>query len=193
VNPQLLAGIRIGLLVALAIVIQTAVGSDLRVAGVAPDLMVLLAICAGLIGGAEAGAWVGFWAGLVADLFLTGTPLGLSALTYCLIGAGVGALRTGMLPEARLVVPATAFFATAAAVVLWVGLGDVLGQTQLLDSGRSWLIKVALVEAGWAAVLAVPATWLYARAARGSKGADRVGSIRGGSTRPARRGGLQVR
>ena len=54
-----------------AILVQTTLGSDLRVVGVAPDLMVLLAICAGLAGGAEAGAWVGFWAGLIADLFLT--------------------------------------------------------------------------------------------------------------------------
>ena len=91
---------------------------------------------------------------------MTATPLGLSALTYCLIGAAVGALRTGLLPEARLVVPAAALFGTAAAVVLWVGLGDMLGQSQLLDSGRSWLIKVALVEAGWATLLALPVGWL---------------------------------
>jgi rod shape-determining protein MreD len=186
VNPRLVAGLRIGLLLVVAIVVQTALGSDLRVDGVAPDLMVLVAICAGLTGGAEMGAWVGFWAGLIADLFLTATPLGLSALTYCLIGAGVGALRTGLLPEAWLVVPAAAVFGTAAAVVLWVGLGDMLGQSQLLDSGRSWLVKVAVVEAGWAALLALPVSWIYSRAARGSKAAELVGSIRGGVVRPGR-------
>ncbi len=160
------------------ILIQTSFGDDLRVGRVAPDLMVLLAICAGLTGGAESGAWIGFWAGLLADLSLTATPLGLSALTYCLIGAAVGALRTGLLPESWLVIPATAVLGTAAAVVLWVGLGDVFGQSQLLDSGRSWLIRVAVVEAGWAALLALPVHWLYTRAARGSKGADRVGNIK---------------
>src|ERR1700747_1559545 len=98
-NPHLTARLRIGLFLVVAILIQTAFGSDLRVAGVAPDLMVLAAICAGLTGGAESGAWGGVWAGLVADLFLTSTPLGLSALSYCLIGAGVGALRTGFLPD----------------------------------------------------------------------------------------------
>ena len=51
-----------------------------------------------------------------------------------------------------------------------MALGDVLGQSQLLDAGRSWLIRVAVVEAAWATVLALPVSWLYGRAARGSKG-----------------------
>jgi len=185
-NPHLTARLRIGLFLVVAILIQTAFGSDLRVAGVAPDLMALVAICAGLAGGAESGAWVGFWAGLVADLFLTSTPLGLSALTYCLIGAGVGALRTGFLPDARLIIPAAAVVGTAAAVVLWVALGEMLGQTQLLDAGRSWLVRVVAAEAGWALVLSLPVGWLYGLAARGSKGADRVGATRSGVLRAER-------
>ena len=64
----------------------------------------------------ESGAWVGFWAGLLADLSLTATPLGLSALTYCLIGAAVGALRTGLLPESWVVIPAAAAMGTKRAI-----------------------------------------------------------------------------
>ncbi len=167
------------MLLVVAVLLETTIGSDLRVAGVAPDLMVLLTICAGLTGGAEAGAWVGFWAGLMTDLFLTSTPLGLSALTYCLVGAGVGALRTAVLPDLRFLIrPAAALVGTAVAVLLWVALGDVLGQSQLLDAGRSWLIRVVVVEAAWATVLALPVGWLYARAARGSKGDDLIGGDR---------------
>ena len=169
------ARVRIGLLLLVAILIETSFGNDLRVSGVAPDLMVLVAICAGLTGGTEAGAWVGFWSGLVTDVFLTSTPLGLSALTYCLIGASVGALRASVLPESRLVTPVIALVASAAAVLLWVALGDVLGQHQLVGAGRSWILRVALVEAVWAAVLSLPVGWLYARAARGSKGAELMG------------------
>ena len=185
-SPHLLARLRIGTVLVVAVLIQTAVGSDLRVSGVAPDLMVLVAICAGLAGGAEAGAWVGFWAGLVTDLFLTSTPLGLSALTYCLIGAAVGALRTGFLPDSRLIALPVALIGTGAAIVLWVALGDMLGQGQLLDAGRSWLIRVATVEIGWSVVLAWPVSWLYTRVARGSAGADLVGASRGGLVRAER-------
>jgi rod shape-determining protein MreD len=188
VSPRAVAGLRVALLLVLALLVQTTFGDDLRVTGVAPDLMVLLTICAGLTGGAESGAWVGFWAGLLTDLAVTATPLGLSALTYCLVGAAVGALRTGLLPESWVVIPATAAVGTAAAVVLWVGLGDVLGQSQLLDSGRSWLIRVALVEAGWAALLALPVNWLYARAARHSRGAERVGAVKASVAVPGRLG-----
>jgi rod shape-determining protein MreD len=186
VSAPFVARVRIAVLLFVAVLVQTVFGNDLRVAGVAPDLMVLVAICGGLSGGAESGAWVGFWAGLIADLFLTSTPLGLSALTYCLIGVSVGALRSAFLPDARLIGPVVAVAATAAAVVLWVALGDVLGQGQLLDAGRSWLIRVVLVEAGWAAVLALPVGWVYGRAARGSKGAELLGGGRGGVLRPER-------
>jgi rod shape-determining protein MreD len=178
VSQLVKARLRIAVVLVMAILIETALGSDLRVAGVAPDLMVLVTICAGLSGGAEAGAWVGFWAGLITDLFLTSTPLGLSALTYCLIGAAVGVLRAVVLPDSRLIQPVAALIGTAAAVLLWVALGDVLGQSQLLDAGRSWLIRVVVVEATWATLLAVPVGWLYARAARGSKGADLMGADR---------------
>jgi rod shape-determining protein MreD len=175
-SPAFVARVRIGLLLVVAILIQTTLGADLRIGRVAPDLMVLLAICAGLAGGTEAGAWVGFWAGLLADLFLVATPLGLSALTYCLVGAAVGALRDWVLPGSRLLLPLAAMAGTLTAVLLWVGLGDVLGQDQLIDAGRSWLIRVALIEAVWAGVLAFPVGWLYGLAARGSTGTERMAS-----------------
>lgn len=185
-NPHVTARLRIALLLLFAVLVESALGSDLRIGGVAPDFMILLTICAGLTGGAEAGAWVGFWAGLIADLFLTSTPLGLSALTYCLIGAGVGALRAAVIPERRVVIPLAALAGTGAAVLLFVALGDMLGQTQLLDAGRSWLIRVAVTEAGWSAVLSLPVAWIYSRAARGSAGAEQLGMIGGGIARPDR-------
>jgi len=169
---------RMALVMFVAVLVQTALGDDLRVLGVAPDLMVLVAICGGMFGGPEAGAWVGFWAGLVADLFLVSTPLGLSALTYCLIGFAVGALRSSVLPEGWLLTPVLALVATAAAVVLFVGAGDVVGEHQLIAAGRTWLVKVAVVEGLCNAVLALPVAWLYRRAARGSKGMERMGGAR---------------
>jgi rod shape-determining protein MreD len=176
VNPSAVARLRIGLLLALTILVQTALGSDMRVADVAPDLVILFTICAGLTGGSEHGALVGFCAGLSYDMFLTSTPVGLSAFTYCLIGAGVGALRVSVLQERRALLPVAAFAGTIAGVLLFVGAGDVLGQTQLLGAGRSWLIRVMIVEALWNSVLAIPAGYIYAWAARGSTGADVVGS-----------------
>jgi rod shape-determining protein MreD len=176
VNPVVTARVRIGLVLVVFVLIQTTVGTDLRVLDVTPDLMVLIAICAGLTGGAESGAWVGFWAGLLYDMFLTSTPVGLSALTYCLVGALIGSLRVSVLQERRALLPLAALVGTAGAVLLFVAAGDVLGQTQLLGGGRSWLIRVMIVESFWNAVLALPVGYLYAWMARGSAGADRVGA-----------------
>lgn len=180
-SPLAAARLRLAGLLFVALLVQTTLGSDLRIAGVAPDLMVLVTVCAGLTGGSEAGAWVGFLAGLGYDMFLVSTPVGLSALTYCLIGAAVGALRSAVLQERRSTYPVAAAAATAAAVLVFVGVGDVLGQTQLLGAGRSWLIRVMIIESLWNAVLALPVGYLYAWAARGSTGAERVGSPLGRS------------
>jgi len=179
VSAHTLARLRIAVLLVVATVLQTALASDLRVAGVAPDLMVLVAVLAGLAGGSEAGAVVGFFSGLLMDMFLASTPLGLSALTYCVIGALIGTARASVMPERSLVVPVTAMLATAAAVLLFVAFGEILGQGQLLDAGGSWLIRVAVIEAAWNLVLSLPIGWLYSRAARGSVGSERFGMTLG--------------
>ncbi|HVA74666.1 MAG TPA: rod shape-determining protein MreD [Acidimicrobiales bacterium] len=178
-SAHTLARLRIAVLLVVATVLQTALASDLRVAGVAPDLMVLVAVLAGLAGGSEAGAVVGFFSGLLMDMFLASTPLGLSALTYCVIGALIGTARASVMPERSLVVPVTAMLATAAAVLLFVAFGEILGQGQLLDAGGSWLIRVAVIEAAWNLVLSLPIGWLYSRAARGSVGSERFGMTLG--------------
>jgi hypothetical protein len=54
-----------------------------------------------------------------------------------------------------------------------------------LGGGRSWLIRVMIVEALWNAVLALPVGYLYAWVAKGSAGAERVGApIPGRTPRP---------
>lgn len=179
----MVARLRIAVLLVVAVVVQTALAPDLRIGGVVPDVMVVVVICAGLTGGAEAGAWVGFWAGLLIDMFLASTPIGLSALTYCLTGAAIGALRTSVLQERRMLVPVAGLLGTAGAVLLFVVAGDVLGQHQLVASGRSWLIRVDVIESLWSAVLALPVCYLYARIAKGSVGSDRFGSPVGGGSR----------
>jgi rod shape-determining protein MreD len=138
--------------------------------------MALLTVCAGLEGGVEGGAWVGFFAGLLSDLFLVGTPLGLSALTLCLVGAAVGALRASVLHEGWALTPVLAFIGTAAAAIGFAFLGSLVGDMQLTASGGSWLMRVALIEGVWSALLSLPVSWLYRRAAAGSAGAERLGA-----------------
>jgi rod shape-determining protein MreD len=188
VTPHLASRIRIGLLLLVAILVQTTLGADLRIVEVAPDLMVVLVICSGMAGGVRAGAWVGFWAGLLSDMFLTSTPIGLSAFTYCVVGASIGFVRETFLHDRKVLLPIAAALGTAVAILLFVGAGDVLGQTQLLAGGRSWLIRVIIVESVWSAVLVIPFSYIYSWAARGSAGVELVGSGGGTSGRVERIG-----
>lgn len=173
-SPAVAARLRIGVLLLVGVVVQTTLGADLRVDGVAPDLMLLLAISGGLACGGEGGAVVGFCAGLLADLATASTPLGLYALAWCLVGWGVGSLRATALPEGRSVQPMVGLFATAGGLIVFLIAGDLAGQSMLFVTGRDHLLRVGLVESLWNAVLVVPVTFLMRRAARGTPSADRL-------------------
>ena len=133
----------------LLVVLHTAVFPQLRVVDVAADVLLVVAITAGIVGGPERGSAVGFGAGLLADCFLQ-TPFGLSALAYCLVGWGVGSFQTRILHATWWIPMLTAAVAGAAGVVLYVVLGAVVGQEQL------WSLRVLPilgVTALWSAVL----------------------------------------
>jgi rod shape-determining protein MreD len=157
-----------------AILLQTTLVPDLRVRGIAPDLMLLIAVCGGLAGGAELGGIVGFAAGLLSDLFLQTTPLGLSALTYCLIGFAVGVVRRSVLREGRLLQPLTALVASAAGVLLFVLIGGMVGQSQLTVLGPHRIGETAILVAAMNAILALAVAPVVAWAAAGSAGSTRA-------------------
>jgi rod shape-determining protein MreD len=166
--------LRLSALLLVGILVQTTLMPDVRVRGIAPDLMLLLAICAGLAGGAELGAIVGFAAGLLTDLFLQTTPLGLSALTYCLVGFAVGVVRRSTLREGRLLAPSVTLVASAAGVVLFVLIGAMVGQSQLSALGPHRIAETAAVVAVLNAILALVVAPLVAWGAAGSEGATRM-------------------
>jgi rod shape-determining protein MreD len=171
VSPVIVARFRLAALLLVAILIQVTLASDIRIRGVAPDLMLLFAICAGLAGGAELGGTVGFAAGLLTDLFLQTTPLGLSALAYCLVGFAVGLLRRGVLRESRLLPPIVATVASAAGVVLFVLIGVMVGQSQLSELGPKRIVETAVIVALMNTVLAFPVSRIVGWAASGSASA----------------------
>jgi hypothetical protein len=93
--------VKVAAVLLVGILVQTCFGNDLRVDDVAPDFMLLLAVCAGFVAGPDEGALVGFVAGLLSDLFLQNTPFGLMALAACLAGYVVGWARANFLRPHR--------------------------------------------------------------------------------------------
>ncbi len=145
--------LRLPPLLLLVVLLHTTLFAEVRVAGVAPELLLLVAVAAGIAAGPQRGAVVGFAAGLVADLFLT-TPFGLSALVYCLTGYAVGVLQGSILRMNRWIPLVTVATASALAVAGFALAGAVVGQTHLISER---LVTVALVVALLHGILALPA------------------------------------
>jgi rod shape-determining protein MreD len=175
VSPAAAARLRLTAVLVVALVLQTTVVPDLRVLGVCADLMLLCTVSAALVGGPELGGLVGFAAGLMADLFLTTTPLGLSALTFTVIGYAVGSIRRTTLQEGWLLAPATVLVASAAGVIVFVVAGVTVGQSQLTTMGPVDVVKTATLVGIMNAVIAAPVCRLVGWAASGAGRAGRRG------------------
>jgi rod shape-determining protein MreD len=145
--------LRTALVALAALLVQSTVLLDLRIAGVHPDVMLLLPIAAALVAGPVEGAIMGFVAGMAADLLLP-TPFGLSALVGCLLGLGVGLATRRADRVGWWIQPVAALVGSAAAVMLYAVLGAILGQEQFMDADLAAIVTVvALINA----LLSVPA------------------------------------
>jgi rod shape-determining protein MreD len=118
---------RVTLVLFSAAVLQRGLFSQARIAGVSVDLLLLLALAGGMILGPDRGAVFGFFAGLTLDL-LVQTPLGLSALVYCLVGYGMGRMQGTVLRANRWFSLALVAAASAVAVALYAAVAEMLGQ-----------------------------------------------------------------
>jgi rod shape-determining protein MreD len=142
--------LRLALVLASAAVLQRGLFSEVRFWGVAIDAFLLLAVVAGTVVGPDRGAIVGFFSGLALDL-LVQTPLGLSALTFCLLGYVGGRLEGSTVRSSPVLRGVLVAGLSAAGVVAYAVVAAVLGQPELL-SGR--LVVVAAVVAVANVVLA---------------------------------------
>jgi rod shape-determining protein MreD len=141
---------RVALVLVTAAVLEQGLLSVARIDGVAADVLLLVAVSAGIVGGPDLGALVGFFAGLTLDLLLP-APLGLAALAYCLSGYAVGALHGTSVRTSRWQGPALAAAGSALGIVAYVLVARVVGRTGLWNTH---LFTVVLVVALVNAVLA---------------------------------------
>lgn len=150
---------RIPLILLGALILQSSLLEGLRAAGIPTDALLLVAVTGGAVAGPERGAIIGFVAGLLADLFLQ-TPLGLSALAYCLVGFGVGVLAGNVIRAAWWIMPVTAFVGSVAGVVAYALIGAMVGQSNLVRPSLALTaLAVALVNISLSLPFARAMTW----------------------------------
>src|SRR5260221_3897477 len=86
------------------VVIQTSVFPHLRVLGAIPDLCLVATVAMAYEEGPQRAAIFGFAAGLAIDCFLS-SPIGLSALAFCMTGYFLGVFQGGLTRESHNIAP----------------------------------------------------------------------------------------
>ncbi len=117
---------RVAALCLAVVLVQISVISDVPMFGVSVDVTPLLVAFVGLLGGSALGALTGFAVGLLMDLTLMQT-LGLTSLTFTLIGYWSGRLRELRDPQAALLPVLVGAVAAATAMVGYSLIEFLLG------------------------------------------------------------------
>jgi rod shape-determining protein MreD len=167
--------LRLALLILAGVVLQTTLFSEgLRLFGVTADIGLVMTIAVAYYGGPELGAAYGFLAGLAIDSFLE-TPFGLSALSYSLVGYGVGAIQTGLVRSIRWIAPILGGLGALVGGAIFILVGGLVGQEQLIALRSLKVLAIASVYDATLAIVAFPiarwATRLPGVPVRGYRGA----------------------
>jgi rod shape-determining protein MreD len=144
---------RLPALAVVAVTLQTVVVSQLHLLGASPDIVVLCAVVAGLVGGPQRGTVAGFVFGFTYDLALT-TPFGLWSLILCVTGFVVGLTRNEAIRDNRWLQMGIVLVASAAAIIAYALVATVFGSEGIVTFQ---LIPTAVVVAVVNAALTVPA------------------------------------
>jgi len=162
---------RAALVVLLALLVQQALLDHLRIAGTHPDVILLVAVAAGYVGGAGRGSIVGFGAGVAADLLLP-TTFGMTALVGAVLAYGIAVTTSSLVRSSVALQVVTGAAGTAAGLCLYATLGAVLGYPAMLNHD---LVPALAVSTPVAAVLSVPTMRLVAWAITTESAARRAG------------------
>jgi rod shape-determining protein MreD len=154
-----MSGLKIAAVFLVVIVVQLSVFVDVRFAGVAPELLALAAVLAGFLAGPKRGATIAFVAGLLWDVWLP-TPLGIAAMAYAMVAFVIGSVGAGLFHDSRLQIAAIASLGSAAAVMGYALLAEVVGQRGMVDLELFRVAFIAgILNAVFAGLLLPPMRW----------------------------------
>jgi rod shape-determining protein MreD len=139
----------LALLVITGLVIETSVLGEATLVGAKPQVLLVITVALAMGEGPALGAGFGFTAGLASDL-LTGLPVGLTAITYTIVGYAVGAIRAQIQTPTAWFPAAMEFAATLGGVLMYGALSLLLGQESV--AGGSFALN-AVFAAFYSALL----------------------------------------
>ena len=184
VTPRIV--LRLVLIVFLSVLVQIGFFSQVPLLGSVANLLPVVVVAIGLLGGAVTGAVTGFATGLLLDAMIGGTP-GVASLALMAAGYLAGRWREGYDIVSSLVPPLITGALTALAAFIYGSLTLTLG----VDAPISILaLREVFVQGLLGILLAVPIFPLVRRIVRPALVEDSFGSrSRSGlGTRSSRRG-----
>lgn len=138
------------ILLVAALLLQTSVLEVVSVAGIKPDLVLLIVVLNGFLLGPREGAFLGYIGGIVEDLFL-GEYIGLNAISKMTAGYLAGVAGERLYKENILVASSVTFFSAFAGLLLNYIL---LFYLDLAVSPYYALLRLALPTAVYTSLLA---------------------------------------
>ena len=115
-----------------ALLIRNAIFVQLRLFNALPELVLLVVVAVAVTEGPETAAVVGFAGGLLQDFTNTQTPVGLSCLSFVLVGFAIGLAHSYVIRPGRMLPIGLALMATWSATVTALVVGAVIGQEYLM-------------------------------------------------------------
>lgn len=132
-----------------ALLLQSTVFSQVKLAGAKPELMYLVTIVLAMLEGPNSGAVAGFTAGMAQD-FLLNDPKGMTALSLTLLGYVVGTVRQFITTPSPALPTILVGAGTAAGLLFYGFVAFLLGRLP----GDVWfLLRVAFLSAIYNALL----------------------------------------
>jgi rod shape-determining protein MreD len=151
--------VRLVLLVVTLVVLENTVFRHLRVFDAIPSLCLIATVAIAYEEGPQTGAVFGFTSGLAIDMLLTGTPLGLSALSFALTGFTLGVLQGGLVREVRGISPLLAAAGGLLGGTIFLVVGGIAGVDGFFTGTR---VRIVIVAALYDALVA-PAVFKFTR------------------------------
>jgi rod shape-determining protein MreD len=162
--------IRIAAIIVISVVLQLSFFSYLSFLGTTPDIVPLVVIALGLLGGALVGAVCGFGTGLLLDSALLAT-LGASSLVLLAVGYLAGRYREGSEISNSLIPPLLIGALTMAAAAGFAAIQLMLG---VRNPVSLLVVREIVVQGILAGLLAIPFYPLIRRVLRPAIVADRA-------------------
>ncbi len=136
---------RFVVLIAVALLLQVTVASQFTLSGYVVDLLMLVAVSAGVNGGSDRGAVIGFGCGFATDLIVL-THFGMWMLTLAVLGYASGGVSDRVVAGGRLLRSVVVGLLAASGVGLFVILSSLLKLEAVTEESTAVIVAVVGVS-----------------------------------------------